>query len=42
MIILPILQEVKLTIKQINTSKVPGINIIPVELLYFGGDFIAS
>ena len=42
MSIKPTLDEIKLTIKQINTGKAPGLDGIPVELLHFGGDNVAS
>jgi hypothetical protein len=38
----PDLEEVKATIKEINTGKAPGLDGIPVELLLHGGEQIAS
>ena len=38
----PTLDEVKKSIKQIKTGKAPGLDGIPVELLWFGGDIVSS
>ena len=38
----PTLEEIKKTIKQVNTGKAPGLDGIPVELLRFGGDELAA
>ena len=38
----PTFDEVKSTIKEINTGKGPGLDGIPVELLRYGGDNIAA
>lgn len=42
MSIMPILQEIQLAIKEINICKALGIDGIPMELLHFGGHFVAS
>ena len=34
----PTINEIKFTIKEVNTGKAPGLDGIPVELLHFGGD----
>ena len=41
LMVLPTLEEVKLSITQVNTGKAPGLDGIPVELLLYGGDKIA-
>ena len=38
----PTLDEVKKAIKEVNTGKAPGLDGIPVELLRFGGENVAS
>ena len=37
----PAADEIKSTIKALNTGKAPGLDEIPVELLRYGGDNLA-
>ena len=42
MMTIPDLEEIKTTIRKVNTGKAPGLDGIPVELLRFGGDNLAA